>query len=275
MKKLILLLIIPFLYITPSFADDIPYLYRAQLFTYGGLPVTQENGPQFKILINTGYAVGYSEELKNPVWAVYRLGNKSNDSVQEWERPWSFFVDTRTDSKVTHDDYTSSGYDRGHMIPNAAMLEQYGQMAQLETFLMSNICPQKPALNRGIWKNIEAKIGNEISQDDTTNKQVYGVYVITGPIFKKNPPDRLESGVAIPEEFYKIIAFQKGYFGTMKAVSFIFPQEPETNNFMDYVTTIDEIEKLTGLEFFPKLSVIKQRNLESKKRGFDLEEIVE
>jgi len=58
----------------------------------------------------------------------------------------------------------------------------------------------------------------------TTNKQVHSVYIITGPIFKKDPPDRLSSGVAIPEEFYKIIAFQKGYFGTIKAVSFIFPR---------------------------------------------------
>jgi len=116
-------------------------------------------------------------------------------------------------------------------------------------------------------RKIERKIRDEISQDDTTNKQVYSVYVITGPIFKKNPPDRLESGVAIPDEFYKIIAFKKGYLSTLKAVSFVLSQAPETNDFMNYVTTIDEIEKLTGLEFFPELSVTKQRNLESKKRG--------
>ncbi len=132
-----------------------------------------------------------------------------------------------------------------------------------------------PALNRGIWKSLEGKIRDEISQDDTTNKQVHSVYVITGPIFTKNPPDRLESGVAIPDEFYKIISFKKGYLSTLKAVSFIFPQAPETNDFMDYVTTIDEIEKLTGLEFFPDLSVVKQRNLESKKRGLGLEELID
>ena len=272
MKRFIITSILLILTI-PAFANDIPGIHKEDLFAYGGFPETQTDGPEFNILINTGYAVGYSEEFKNPLWAVYRLGNKKTESIQEWERPWTFYVDTRTDSKVTHDDYTSSGYDRGHMIPNFAMMEQYGQMAQLETYLMSNICPQTPALNRGIWKSLEGKIRDKISQDDTTNKQVHSVYVITGPIFKKNPPDRLESGVAIPEEFYKIIAFKKGYFGTLKAISFIFPQAPETNNFMGYVTTIDEIERLTGLEFFPELSVVKQRNLESKKRGFDLKEI--
>ena len=275
MKKIILFFLILIFSTTLSFANDIPNIHRTKLFTYGGLPIAQENGPEFKILINTGYAVGYSEDLKNPLWAVYRLGNKKTDSIQEWERPWSFYIDTRTDSKVNHDDYTSSGYDRGHMIPNFAMMEQYGQMAQLETYLMTNICPQKPALNRGIWKTLEGKIRNEISQDDTTNKQVYSVYVITGPIFKKNPPDKLESGVAIPDEFYKIIVFKKGYLSTLKAVSFVFPQEPASNDFMDYMVTIDEIEQLTGLEFFPEMTVRKQKNLESKKRGFGLEEIVE
>lgn len=101
MKKIILLLIIPFLYITPSFANDIPDIYRTQLFTYGGLPVAQNVRSDFKILVNTGYAVGYFEELKNPLWAVYRLGNKKKtESIQEWNRPWSFAIDIRTDSKV-------------------------------------------------------------------------------------------------------------------------------------------------------------------------------
>jgi len=272
MKKLIISVLLIF-NISLSFANDIPNIHRTQLFTYGGLPVAQNVRSDFKILVNTGYAVGYSEKLKNPLWAVYRLGNKKTQSVQEWERPWTFYVDTRTDSKVTHADYERSGYDRGHIIPNFAMMEQYGQMAQLETYLMSNICPQTPSLNRGIWKTLEGKIRDEISQDDTTNKQVHSVYVITGPIFKKNPPDRLASGVAIPDEFYKIIAFKKGYLSTLKAVSFIFPQAPETNEFMAYVTTIDEIEKLTGLDFFPELGVRKQKNLESKKRGLGLEEI--
>lgn len=268
-----LILFFTLICISSAFANDIPDLYRTQLFTYGGLPIAQETGPQFKILVNIGYAVGYSEDLKNPLWAVYRLGNKKTDFVQEWERPWTFVVDIRTDSKVTHEDYESSGYDRGHMAPNAAILEQYGQMAQLETYLISNICPQTRRLNRGIWETLEAKIKDEISQDDTTNKQVHGVYVITGPIFKKNPPDKLNSGIAIPDEFYTIISFQKGYLSTMKAVSFIFPQVLQGNDFMDYVTTIDEIERVTGLEFFPELSAAKQKNLESKKRWFDLKEL--
>lgn len=175
MKKFIIILILALLSI-PVFADDTPGIYKEELFTYGGFPEAQANGPEFKILVNMGYAVGYSEKFKNPLWAVYRLGNKKTDSVQEWERPWAFFTDDRTDSKVSHDDYTSSGYDRGHMIPNFAMLEQYGQMAQLETYLMSNICPQKKELNRWIWVNLESKIHEELSQDDTETNR-FGIFM--------------------------------------------------------------------------------------------------
>ena len=236
-------------------------------------PFKSDGGPDFKVLVNVTYAVGYSEDLKNPVWVVYRLGNMKTDfSVPKWERPYDFRVDLRTTSKVTHDDYTSSGYDRGHMAPNAAMLAQYGQMAQLETYLMTNICPQKPSLNQGIWRRLETEAREKISQDDEDNKEVHDLFVITGPIFS-NSPQKLASGVAIPTHCYKIFAYQKGYGKTVKAVAFIFPQNPQSYDFFDYVTTVDDIETKTGLNFFPELTTVKQNNLESKKRNFELDEI--
>ncbi len=91
---------------------------------------------------------------------------KTDISVPKWERPFRFEIDIRTDAKVNHDDYTGTGYDRGHMAPNAALLAQYGQIAQLETYLMSNICPQTGSLNRGIWAKLETQARNVISQDD-------------------------------------------------------------------------------------------------------------
>jgi DNA/RNA endonuclease G (NUC1) len=72
---------------------------------------------------------------------------------------------------------------------------------------------------------------------------------------------------------YKIFAYQKGYGRTVKAVAFIFPQNPESDDFFDYVTTVDDIETKTGLNFFPELTTAKQNNLESKKRNFELDEI--
>lgn len=242
------------------------------LFTYGGLPQNAQ-GSEIKILVNSAYAVGYSDDLKNPVWAVYRLGNpKGTGANQRWERTRSFAVDPRTDAKVDHEDYTGSGFDRGHMVPNASILNQYGQMAQLETFLMSNICPQKPAMNRTIWADLEEE-ARRIASIDKNNKEVHDVFVIVGPIFETTPPATLTSGIAIPTSFYMIIAFQQGFGDTIKAVSVIVSQEPLSSNFEDFLVTVDAIEGFTGIDFFPDLSAIKQTNLESKKRNFQLEEV--
>lgn len=257
--------------------------HRTSLFTYGGIPTCKPANnfcPGHKVLVNTAFAVGYSDELRNPIWAVYRLGNEKGSSQQEkYERPDFFRVDTRTQSKVTHDDYTSSGYDRGHLAPNAAMLNQYGHIAQLETYLMSNIIPQHRDLNRGIWERLESKVREELSQDDTDNKEIHDVFVIAGPLFKLGSNEdfaasnKLSSGVVVPKGSYKILAFGRGYGDTIKAIAFKFPQHPTSDDMMDYVVTVDEIEDLTGLDFFPELSEQKQRNLESKKRDFELRDI--
>lgn len=266
MRVLILMLI--FLNVTSSSFSQINY----SISTYGGLPQANVSS-DIKVLFNTAFIVGYSDELKNPVWTVYRLGNQKGMGANvKWERTRTFATDPRTDAKVTHDDYTGSGFDRGHMVPNASILNQYGQLAQLETFLMSNICPQMPDMNRTIWANLEEEV-RKISNIDKVNKQVHDVFVIAGPIFETNPPARLPSGVAIPTSFFMIIAFQQGFGDTIKAVSVNITQEPTSSNFEDFLTTIDAIETLTGIEFFAELSNAKQTNLESKKRNFKLEEV--
>ena len=243
---------------------------NANLISYGGLP---QSTSDIKVLYNSTFIIGYSETLKNPIWVIYRLGNmKGTNAPSKWERPWSFAVDPRTEAKVSHEDYIGSGFDRGHMAPNATILSQYGQLAQLETFLMSNICPQNPDMNQGIWADLENE-ERKISQVDKTNKQVHDLFVITGPIFELDPPDTLNSGVAIPTSFFKIIAYKEGFGGTIKASAVRIPQEVNGSNIEDFLTTVDEIEILTGIEFFSELSNTKQANLESRKRNLKLEEI--
>ena len=264
--KLLLLLIIGSLSL---FSEPI---HKINLLAYGGLP---EYTKEIKVLYNTAFITGYSESLKQPLWTCYRLGNyKGEFTDQKWERPPKFFIDRRTSSLINHDAYTGSGYDRGHMAPNAAILSNYGQMAQLETYLMSNISPQSPKLNRGLWQELESHIRDTISQIDTKNQEVKNVYIITGPVFEKgldNFKMLKNSDIPIPSHFYKIVLFNYGYNGTKRATSFLFPQEPRSNELSDYLTTIDKIEELTDLNFFNELSDRKQKNLESIKRNFRFE----
>ena len=105
---------------------------RIGLLTYGGLPLIDSTLKNPKVLINSTYIAAYDEELRNPLWVAYRLGNPTGTlTVQKWERPDRFAVDERTNSKVNHDAFTGTPYQRGHMAPNATMLGQYGQISQL------------------------------------------------------------------------------------------------------------------------------------------------
>jgi endonuclease G len=225
---------------------------------YGGYP---SQGIQLidraTVLENVGYVVGYSESMRNPLWVTYRVFDVPiSDSGK---RPSGFRIDHRTTSKVSHGDYTRSGYDRGHMAPNYAIATRYGMYGQRETFLMSNVIPQNPRVNRHIWKDLEMLVAQRYGR-------YFGeVWVITGPIFKK-PIKRLESGVAIPSAYYKILADEDG--DELRAKAFIIESDcPPYTRIKSHLVSIDELEDLTHLDFFPELSKDAQTKLESKPAG--------
>ena len=134
---------------------------------------------------------------------------------------------------------------------------RYGREAQLETFLMSNICPQKPNLNRQIWKNLESLIANKYAQEFEE------IWIITGPIFDENI-ERLKSGVEIPDSFYKIIIDEKDNRPRMLAL--IIPQNVKSNEPLEkYLVSIDEIEKLTQLDFMSEMEDELENKIEAEK----------
>ncbi len=217
---------------------------------YGGAPA----GGAVRLLANTGYVVGYSDPLGNPLWAAYRMADAAvRDSPP---RPENFAADPRTIARIDPAVYTRSGYDRGHLAPNYAITTRYGKGAQEETFLMSNIIPQKHALNAGLWKTLEQKIA-------TSYPGRFGeVWVIAGPVFGPRP-ERLQRRVAVPEACYMIIVDESD--GRVRAQAFIFPQEPANPQLDRYLTTIDEIERRTGLDFLSGLPDDAENLLEARK----------
>lgn len=264
-------------------SGDIPGVYLVELFSFHGLPRNTVPGREIKVLVNHGYAVGYSEELKVPLYAVYRFGNLQEpaEELQErsFERPPSFQVDLRTDARVTADDYTSSGYDRGHMAPNYGLRSQYGHLAQIETFLMSNIAPQKPGLNRYTWRYAEEKIAKKLAQDDRDPEKkgddIKDLWVISGPIFEgqtKYIGDKKKIGV--PTGFYKIIVRQPHFkTSSAQAIAIYYPHKPGPEEKKEQLVTIDFIEQKTGLDFHPNLIDKTENKLEKKTRGWNWKEI--
>lgn len=230
---------------------------QGEAHAYGGYPA---DGFQFfecdRILENESYIVGYSESLKNPLWVAYRIFDVPE--LHSGKRP-SFRIDHRTDTKVSPKDYRGSGYDRGHMAPNFAIATRYGPMGQYETFLMSNIIPQTPMINRYIWKDLEQRIARRYGR-------YFGeVWVVTGPVFSK-PVKRLSSGVAIPTAYYKIVVDEDD--DGLRAMAFLVSRytAPYTR-IKTRLVSIDELEGITGLDFFPELSKEEQLALESYAAG--------
>jgi len=221
-------------------------------YFYGGAP--KSAAAPLRVLNNTGYAVGYSDARGNPLWAAYRVSDRAATEVPA--RPEKFVVDTRTRARVTSGVYTGSGYDRGHLAPNYAIALHHGAKAQEETFLMSNIIPQRHGLNAGLWKKLEAKIAKNYPG------RFGEVWILAGPIFGPQP-QWIGQAVAVPEACYMILAEENA--GRLRTLAFIFPQQPNSRELSDYLTTIDEIEARTGLDFFSALPEATQRALESTK----------
>ena len=227
---------------------------------FAGEPERTSFPHNIRVLHNMAYTVGYCDDLDDPAWVCYRVFDLQKH-VTPPKRPEGFFVDTRTSARVEPGDYTSSGYDRGHMAPNYAIGTRYGAQAQEETFLMSNVCPQRHRLNAGLWKDMETRI-----VDNYTGR--FGqVWVIDGPIF--GPEDRLKrlrNKVPVPEAFYMVIIQQ--HEGGVRAEGIIIDQEAPSSGSLDpYVVSIADIEHRTGLSFFPKLEASAQKQLETQAAG--------
>jgi endonuclease G, mitochondrial len=228
-----------------------------RLYVYAGNPCLMPSFQgQINIMTNIGYVVGYCEQRKAPVWVGYRLFKVSN--LQAPKRPEQFTVDARTSARVASTDYTGSGYDRGHMAPNYAIAICYGQAAQLETFLMSNIIPQNPRLNRGIWKNLEQLEIRNYAQN------LEEIWILTGGIFEGT--NRLASGVAIPSSCYKILVDEEK--GKPRVLAFIMGQNVNgAEDFGNYLTSVDMIEQRAGLDFLADLPDDVENRLEAEVAG--------
>lgn len=204
-----------------------------------------------RVLRNDGFLLGWSDLRAGPLWVGYALTRV--DNPHSLPRPDHFSPDWRSLWPITSSDYTGSGYDRGHMAPNYAMAAAHGRSAQLDSFLMTNVTPQRPHLNRQLWQRLE-----EAVMDDFVPR--FGsVWVLTGPVYDDQWLHRVGFS-QVPQAFYKIIVVP----GTNpRAIAFLMPQTVSGKEPLDrFLVTIDEIEARTGLDFFPLLSEQVQQRLE-------------
>ena len=207
-----------------------------------------------KVLDRGEFAVGWSPSLRRPVWCAYHV--TPDVMYQTGQRP-NFNKDKEAANSPAPGDYTRSGYDRGHMVPNHAIESRYGADDQKKTFLMSNIAPQTPALNQGVWRNVEHRIA------DFWPAKYGEIWVIVGTIPNRRGETLSGTDIEIPGRFYQVIVAQEGM--DVRALAVVFDQHvPWREWAARNIVSIDELEEEAGLDFLPDLPKFIQNPLEAE-----------
>jgi endonuclease G, mitochondrial len=197
-----------------------------------------------------GFSFSYSESHEQSEWVAYELLEKDMITTN-YKRP-HFNQDPKvTTASADWRNFKNSGYDRGHLCPagdRKSSKELYD-----ETFFTSNISPQIPSFNNGVWNRLEQKTRYWATKYN-------GLYVITGGVLKGELKTIGKEKVAVPNYFYKILMTKDH----SKMIGFLVPHEPSKAPLYSFVVTVDEIEKLTGIDFFPDLEDTIENKLEAE-----------
>lgn len=213
-------------------------------------------GYHSQIIRHKGYVLSYNEQWRLPNWVGYEL--TAEETYGDIERTDWFDTDPEVKGVCPrHSDYTHSGYDRGHMAPAADMA--WDKQAMVESFYMSNICPQVHGLNAGAWKQLETKVRTWAREDSA-------IIVVCGPIVGISTITIGQNKVVVPEKFYKIVA--SPYARNPRGIAFIFNNETSNNPLYTYAVSIDSVERITGIDFLYNLPDSIENYIES---NMDLE----
>ncbi len=187
------------------------------------------------------YTVSYNEQWRIPNWVAYELTRKEASGTLP--RGHFFVPDPNVKGATAqYYDYKESGYDHGHMAPAGDM--KWDQQAMDECFYLSNICPQDHDLNNGDWRLLEERIREWALK--------YGnIYIVCGPIVGENPKTIGSHKVAVPDGFFKVLLCR--IEGKWQALGFYFENQPGHHALTHYCKSVDEIEHLTGMDFFAPL----------------------
>lgn len=203
------------------------------------------------IYSHTAYSFSYNETHEQANWVAYlltkaHLGTGVERSDRFVEDP---IVATGT---ASNQDYAKSGYDRGHLAPAADM--SWSEEVMQESFYFSNMSPQLPGFNRGIWKRLEEQVRDWALLYDS-------IYIVTGPVLSPDLSFIGPNKVSIPKYYFKALISIK----ERKGIAFYMPNQKSEAALMNYAVTIDSLESIIGLDLFHLLPDQLEQPLESKR----------
>lgn len=216
--------------------------------------VATADGIPEKIICYEGMNISFNPDLHIPNWVAWEL--TAEESLGDEPRAKNFACDESVDGCAKPWDYSYSGYDRGHMAPAGDM--KWSRNAMQQSFYMTNICPQVGALNSGAWKRLEEKCRTWAQCDSA-------ITIVAGPILTDNLTETIgESHVAVPKRFFKVIV--SPYSKPPKGIAFIMNNGRVEGGLQNTATTIDNVEFITGHDFFQTLPDSFENEIESQCR---------
>lgn len=204
------------------------------------IPINIRNLPH-QLLHRKAYFVSYNKDTRCPNWVAWRLILSHIDGNYPRDKKYYEDVDVPA-PRATDNDYKGSGWTHGHMCPAAD--NKWNSIAMMESNYLTNICPQHGNLNSGLWNRIE------LDCREWTKK--YGdIYIVCGPIFLNKEHVTIgDNRVVVPEAFFKVILRLEP---APKAIGFIIRNNDGKKRRDQFLNTVDEVERITGIDFFPAL----------------------
>ena len=205
------------------------------------------------VIEHLGYTTSYNHTTLVPNWVAYELTDV--EVAGELPRNDAFAQDEMCKGKQADlSDYKGSGWDRGHMAPAADM--KWSEQAMLESFLLTNMCPQNHDCNAGCWEKTE-KMGRRIA------KQYGKVYIVCGPVFTTHQYGTIGANqVAVPDAFFKAFLIESD--GNYAAIGFVMKNSSEKQELKASSMSVDALEQLIGRDLFPNLPDDIENDIESK-----------
>ncbi|XP_065668899.1 nuclease EXOG, mitochondrial [Hydra vulgaris] len=258
-KEIVSYIDLPIKFKSNSHEGNIPdFSVNEEIFSPSTKPLLRYGLPQSpSTLVYSNHVVQYDCSRKVPLWVAQHITKEKLTGLAD-RSSFTFKTDVNVPEKfrATNEDFLNSGYTRGHMIPAADSKRNSSSMK--ESFLLSNIVPQNFENNVGFWYRLEAYCRS-------LSKRFSDVYVISGPLFlsentSQNEPKFIKyqvigkNEVAVPTHLYKVILVENN--NKPRAIgAFIIPNQPisDEKTLLDYQVKLEDLEKLAGFNFFPKL----------------------
>ncbi len=233
-------------------AEEQAAVKKAKVVRLYEIPAPLKDRPE-QILHRKGYTVSYNNATRNPNWVAWHL-TKSHTYGSN-QRSGEVFTEDVSVSRprATDADYYNSRYDRGHMCP--AGDNKWDKEAMAQSFLFTNVCPQNHGLNKYEWNDLEMLCRDWARE--------YGaIDVVCGPVYSSSGEQKTigKNRVWVPDAFFKVVLCRQG---KAKAIGFLYRNEGKKQPMADAVCTVDDVERLTGLDFFPELDDATENRIEA------------